>query len=62
MDGDFPPHEHPPPGGGIQLEVSFVLDLVLDLETTPGDSTSRALRPSYPDTLDMVCPLSEEKG
>lgn len=58
MDGDFPPHELPPPGGGIQLQVS----LVPDLEITPGVSTFRALLPSYPDTLDMVCPLSEEKG
>lgn len=43
MDGDFPPHELPPPGGGIQLQVS----LVLDLETTPGDRADflRALRP-----------------
>lgn len=33
MDGDFPAHELPPPGGGIQLQVS----LVLELETTLGD-------------------------
>lgn len=33
MDGDFPPHELPPPGGGIQLQVSLVLILI----TTPGD-------------------------
>lgn len=32
MDGDFPPHELPPPGGGIQLQVR----LALDLKTTQG--------------------------
>lgn len=58
MDGDFPPHELPPPGGGIQLQVS----LVLDLEITPGDNTSRALLPSYPAILDIVCPVSEERA
>lgn len=70
MDGDFPPHELPPPGGGIQLQVSLVLILI----TTPGDTedalmamTTFVARLQSPapqltvDTLDTVLSLSEKE-
>lgn len=53
MDGDFPPHELPPPGGGIQLQVSPVLDL----ETIPGDIVDfpRAMSGQAMTTLPEPC-------
>lgn len=73
MDGDFPPQDLPPPGGGIQLQVS----LVLELKTTSADIVDALMAsvartafgglpqnpaPQLPDTLDTVLPLSAEEG
>lgn len=50
MDGDFPSHELPPPGGGVQLQVS----LVLGLTTTPGDVVDALMASSSPAPCDTL--------